>query len=94
MLSCISRYLHTAKELEDGVKKIIADTIRPVLKMDGGDIKLDGIKDGVVSVTLLGHCSGCPSRQATLHNGILMCLQEEFPDEIKEIKETMIEEIK
>lgn len=86
--------LHTQKELEDGVLKIIEKTIRPVLQMDGGDIKLDGIKDGVVSVTLLGHCSGCPSRQATLHNGILMCLQEEYPEEIKDIKETMIEEIK
>lgn len=86
--------MHTTKELEEGVKKIIADTIRPVLKMDGGDIKLDGIKDGVVSVTLLGHCSGCPSRKETLHNGILMCLQEEYPEEIKDIKETMIDEIK
>ncbi|KAK8884785.1 nifu-like protein [Tritrichomonas musculus] len=77
--------------LLERVEKIIDERVRPALKMDGGDIKIDGIKDGVVDVTLLGHCSGCPSRRITLHEGILGCLQEEIP-EIKNIRETMVEQ--
>ncbi|KAH0787547.1 NifU family protein [Histomonas meleagridis] len=90
-LSFLRFFAKSVKDLEDGIKKVIDEQIRPVLKMDGGDIQFDGIdKDGVVSVTLLGHCSGCPSKRVTLHNGILLCLQEEFP-EVTNIKETMTE---
>ncbi|OHT00374.1 NifU-like domain containing protein [Tritrichomonas foetus] len=72
------------------IENVIQERVRPVLKLDGGDIKIDKYEDGVVDVTLLGHCSGCPSRRATLHDGILGCLQEEIP-EIKDIRETMVE---
>ena len=80
-----------ADELLKKVEKIIDEQVRPALRMDGGNIKVDGIKDGVVDVTLLGHCSGCPSRKLTLHQGILGILQEEIP-EIKDIRETMVEQ--
>jgi len=69
------------------VNAVIEERVRPVLQMDGGDIVVDEIKDGVVVVTLKGHCSGCPSRRSTLNSGILGCLQEEIPNEIVGIRE-------
>ena len=32
--------------------------IRPALQADGGDIELVDVKNGVVSVRLVGHCAG------------------------------------
>jgi Fe-S cluster biogenesis protein NfuA len=32
--------------------------IRPALQADGGDIELVDVKDGTVSVRLMGHCAG------------------------------------
>lgn len=97
MLSAVSRtsansllrLFATTKPLIDRINEVVKDRIKPVLQMDGGDIIINGVKDGVVDVTLLGQCSGCPSRKDTLHFGILGCLQEEIPDEIKDIKETI-----
>ena len=34
---------------------------------------------------LKGACSGCPSSQMTLKNGIEVLLQEKFPDKITEV---------
>jgi len=34
------------------------DKIRPSLQADGGDIELVDVKNGVVSVRLVGHCAG------------------------------------
>ena len=85
----LSRFFAKAtKEFMDKVNAVIDERIRPVLQMDGGDIILNSIEDGIVTVTLTGHCSGCPSRRQTLNFGILDCLQEEFgEDKIIEIRE-------
>ena len=80
-----------AKASQDFINKVnavIDERIRPVLQMDGGDIILNSIEDGIVNVTLTGHCSGCPSRRQTLNFGILSCLQEELgEDKIVEVRE-------
>ncbi len=34
------------------------DKIRPALQMDGGDVELIDVKEGVVTVRLTGHCAG------------------------------------
>ena len=36
----------------------VLDKIRPALNADGGDIELIDVKNGVVSVRLVGHCAG------------------------------------
>lgn len=36
----------------------VLEKIRPSLQADGGDIELVNVKDGVVSVRLVGHCAG------------------------------------
>ena len=53
--------------------------------MDGGDIELISTQDGIVKVFLKGACSGCPSSQMTLKNGIEVLLKEKMPGKIKEV---------
>ncbi len=42
------------------------DEVRPALQMDGGDVELVSVEDGVVRVRLLGACGGCPMATMTL----------------------------
>ena len=58
--------------------------IRPALQADGGDVKLVGVDDGVVKVSLTGACAGCPMSTMTLKQGIERILKEEIP-EVKEV---------
>ena len=46
------------------------ELIRPMLQNDGGDMKLLGIKNGVVYVRLTGHCHGCAASSQTLKYGV------------------------
>jgi Fe-S cluster biogenesis protein NfuA len=58
--------------------------IRPSLQADGGDIELVGVKNGIVSVKLKGHCAGCPMSQMTIKNGVERILKQQIP-EVKEV---------
>ncbi|MBI4436254.1 MAG: NifU family protein [Candidatus Omnitrophica bacterium] len=61
------------------------DKIRPALQGDGGDCELvDVSPEGVVTLHLVGSCSGCPSSTMTLRMGIEQALKEEIP-EVKEL---------
>ena len=46
------------------------EKIREGLRVDGGDVQLVDIVDGIVKVRLQGHCAGCPFSQMTLKNFI------------------------
>ena len=48
------------------------------------DIKFKNFKDGVVTVSLQGSCSGCPSSTMTLKQGVQNLLCHYIP-EIKEV---------
>ncbi len=72
-------------ETEKEIIKILDEYIRPAILLDGGDIELNSLKDGVVNVILRGACSGCPSSTATLKQGIQTLLQQKLGEEIKEV---------
>lgn len=59
----------TDEELEPAVMNVI-EKVRPSIQMDGGDIKLIAIKEGVVYVQLQGACVGCASSGTTLKFGV------------------------
>jgi Fe-S cluster biogenesis protein NfuA len=46
------------------------ERIRAALQVEGGDVQLVGIDDGLVKVKLQGSCAGCPFSQMTLKNFI------------------------
>ena len=62
----------------------VIEMIRADLKAEGGDVELVDVKDGVVSVRLIGGCIGCSMPAITLKYGIERFLKSELP-EIKEV---------
>ena len=68
----------------EAVKKVIEEEINPQLELHAGGCELLDIDDGVITLRLFGGCSGCPSSQMTLFNGIVPILKEKFPD-IKDV---------
>ena len=65
--------------MREKVEAALAD-IRSALQADGGDVELLDVKEGVVSVRLIGACGGCPMSTLTLKNGIERILKQEVPE--------------
>lgn len=71
-------------EYDDAISDLLDEYVRPAVANDGGAIDFRGFEDGVVTVTLKGSCSGCPSSTATLKGGIEQLLKQHLP-EVKEV---------
>jgi Fe-S cluster biogenesis protein NfuA len=57
------------------------NTVRPFLKMDGGDVEFVNIDDNqVVTLRLLGACSGCSMSQMTMKAGIEEAIKKALPE--------------
>jgi len=74
----------TDEDLYPAVKNVI-EKIRPSLALDGGDIKLLGIKNAKVYVQLQGACIGCPSSGNTLKYGVERQMRIDIHPEIEVI---------
>ena len=71
-------------ELKDSVEEVLKE-VRPMLKMEGGDVKLVEVSDeGIVKVQLTGACGSCPFSTMTLKHGIEVKIKNTIP-EIKEV---------
>ena len=62
-------------EIEKKIINILETKVKPAVARDGGDIKFEEFKNGIVKVKLQGSCSGCPSSTMTLKQGVqnLLC---------------------
>ena len=67
-------------EIEQKIREILDNEIRPAVAQDGGDITLDRFEAGIVYLHMKGSCAGCPSSTATLKMGIETRLREAFPE--------------
>ncbi len=67
-------------DMLEKVKEVIEREIRPFLVMEGGDIELVSVEDGVVRVRLRGACAGCPMSQYTLVNFVEATLKNKIPE--------------
>jgi Fe-S cluster biogenesis protein NfuA len=67
-------------ELKNRVVQILAAEVRPALQMDGGDVEMVEVCDGVVRVRLLGTCGGCPSTVMAVVMGIEQELRKRLPE--------------
>ena len=74
------------KEIEIKINEVL-DKIRPYLENDGGSVKFNRYENGIVYVTLIGACAGCPMAASTLEDGIETALVNEIPEVIKVINE-------
>ncbi len=62
------------------IKKLLDEHVRPAVEMDGGAIDFKKFEHGVVTVTMKGSCSGCPSSTLTLKAGIENLLKRMVPE--------------
>ena len=73
-------------EVIQKIKSILEEYIKPAVEMDGGAIGFDSFEEGVVTVTLQGSCSGCPSSTLTLKAGIENLLKRMLPNDVQSVK--------
>lgn len=73
----------------DFMEKIdrVLDTLRPALRMDGGNVELVEFEEetGIVKVRMQGACGGCPMSAMTLKMGIEKAVRAALP-EVKSVE--------
>jgi Fe-S cluster biogenesis protein NfuA len=74
----------SGSDVEQKIREVLDNEIRPAVAMDGGDITFGKFEDGIVYLHLQGSCSSCPSSVATLKMGVESRLREVVP-EVKEV---------
>lgn len=71
-------------EIVKQIKRVLQNEIKPVVALDGGDIVFSKYENYILYIHMRGACSGCPSSQATLKDGIEVRMKQLFP-EINEV---------
>ncbi len=56
------------------------ERVRPALLADGGNCEILDVRDGVVTLKLIGACGSCPMSQMTLRHGLERAIREEVPE--------------
>ncbi len=64
--------------MESRVREVL-ELIRPAIQSDGGDIRLERVDGGTVTVQLLGVCESCPISPVTLTQGEERILRQRIP---------------
>ena len=79
-----SKKIFSSTELDDPIRGLLDEYVRPAVENDGGAIDYVGFENGTVTLLLKGSCAGCPSSTATLKGGIENLLKQHLP-EVKEV---------
>lgn len=61
--------------IENKIKKVIDEEVKPYLREHNGDIEVVAIENNVLKVRLLGHCSSCASAKYTVENLVETCIK-------------------
>ena len=72
-------------QFSKSVEKTIDEYVRPMLKLDGGDIELVDIKDTLVYAKLTGACAGCQGAGMTMKMMVEENLKNHVDERIKVI---------
>jgi Fe-S cluster biogenesis protein NfuA len=67
-------------DLRESVARILVEEVGPALQMDGAEIEVLEVTDGVARVRLHGTCSGCPSTIMAVIMGIEQELRKRVPE--------------
>jgi Fe-S cluster biogenesis protein NfuA len=74
---------------DEKIIRLLEEYVRPAVEGDGGHIAFRSYQDGVVTVSLRGSCSGCPSSMVTLKQGIENLLKMEVPGVVAVVAEEL-----
>jgi len=72
-------------QLRKAVEKVLEEKVRPNVAGHGGGVELVDVKNGVVTVRLIGACMGCPMAQMTLTHGVEQEIKKALP-QIKRVE--------
>lgn len=67
--------------MEEKIRKKL-ESLRSMLKQDGGDLEVVAIEGKTVRLRLKGACGGCPHATMTIKQGIERILREEIDKDI------------
>jgi len=62
------------------ILSVIEERIRPMLLIDGGDVKFINFVDNIVYIQFMGACLECPDSNITLQSGIERTLKHFIPE--------------
>ena len=79
----------SGSEIDEKIKELLEEYIRPAVEEDGGAISFKSFDKGVVTVILQGSCSGCPSSTLTLKAGIENLLKRMLPEVTEVVSEAL-----
>jgi len=69
-----------AGDLKSRVQTILQSEVAPALELDGAQLEVLDITDGVVRLRLNGACAGCPATVMTLIHGLESELRQRIPE--------------
>jgi Fe-S cluster biogenesis protein NfuA len=72
--------MSTPEDLKNRVAQALAREVGPALAMDGTQIEVLDVTDGVARLRLGGVCGGCPSSIMAVVNGIEEELRKHVPE--------------
>ncbi len=76
----VEEYDNDDAQIVKTIKELLDTRVRPAVAHDGGDIRFQSFKQGIVYLHMQGACAGCPSSTATLKHGIENLLRHFIPE--------------
>ena len=68
------------ESLKERLTRVLADEVGPALQLDGGEIEVLDVVDGVARVRLAAVCGSCPSTLMTVIHGIEQEVRSRMPE--------------
>jgi Fe-S cluster biogenesis protein NfuA len=69
--------------IEEKIEQYIEYKILPLVQADGGEIKLESVKDDEVTLILMGECSRCNITRTCFKSWLLNDLSKQFGEQVK-----------
>ena len=66
--------------IEEQIQILLEEQVNPMLASHGGNVMLEGIKNGTAYVRFGGGCQGCSMIDSTVKQGVEVMLKEAIPD--------------
>ncbi len=67
-------------DLKERVARVVRDEVAPALEIDGTEVEIVDVADGIAQVRFGGACSSCPATITTLIMGLEQELRARFPE--------------
>jgi Fe-S cluster biogenesis protein NfuA len=67
-------------DLKDRVARIVREEVAPALEIDGTEVEVVDVSDGIAQIRFTGACSSCPATITALIMGVEQELRSRIPE--------------